>query len=153
MRHYATDSPEAMARVVALALMADGAIDPSELMLFERHHIAARHGINHQCFNTVMQEFCEDIQVTALRETSGQLALAPETIAELLQDIRNPALQQNLLRAILDIVHADNRLVGSEAAIVSQAMNSWGLDLSGVLEKSVPHRRRWSFQSRHAAGN
>ncbi|TRZ70670.1 MAG: hypothetical protein D4S02_00105 [Rhodocyclaceae bacterium] len=153
MRHYAADSPEAIARVVSLALMADGAIDPSELSLFERHHIAARLGINQHCFNQVMQEFCEDMEVTALRETSGQLELSPETIAELLQDIRNPALQQNLLRAILDIVHADNRLVGSEAAIVSQAMNGWGLDLSGVLEQSLPHRRRWSFQSRQAVAS
>ena len=152
MRHYAADSPEAMARVVALALMADGAIDPSELRLFERHQIASRLGISHHCFTKVIQQFCEDMEVSALRGTSGQLELAPEAIAELLQDIRNPALQQNLLRAILDIVHADNRLVGSEAVIVSQAMNCWRLDLSGVLERSVPHRRRWSFQSRQPVG-
>lgn len=152
MRHYAKDSPEAMARVIALALMADGAIDPSELRLIEHPHIAARLGIDQHCFNTVLQEFCEDMQMTAMRKASGQLELTPETIAQLLQDIRNPRLQQNLLRAILDIVHADNRLVGSEAVIVSQAMNCWELDLSGVLERSVPHRRRWTFQSRQPVG-
>ena len=31
MRHYPSDSPEAMTRVVALALLANGAIDPGEL--------------------------------------------------------------------------------------------------------------------------
>jgi hypothetical protein len=31
MRHYTTDSAEAMSRVVALALLADGALDHSEL--------------------------------------------------------------------------------------------------------------------------
>ena len=33
MRHYPSDSPEAMGRLVALTLMADGAIDASELKL------------------------------------------------------------------------------------------------------------------------
>jgi len=153
MRSYATDSPEAMARIVAAALMADGAIDPSEFRLIKRRDIAARLGFDHHCFNRVLHEFCDDMLAYSLRKPSGQQELASETIAQLLQEIRSPTLQQNLLRAILDIVHADNLLTGGEATLVSQAMNCWGLDLSQALEKPLPYRRRWSFQSRHAVGN
>ena len=42
MRHYPTNSPEALARVVAIAMMADGAIDSSELKSLERHDIIKR---------------------------------------------------------------------------------------------------------------
>ncbi len=150
MRNYAIDSPEATVRILALALMADGAVDPSELKLIERHDIAKRLGFDQACFNTVMREFCEDMAISAMRKASGHLELPPETIEQLLQDIRNPDLQQNILRAILDIVHADNFLVGEEATLVSQAMSCWSLALSDVLEKPLPYRRRWSFQARQA---
>lgn len=152
MRHYVTDSPEAIARITALALMADGAIDPSELRLIERHDVARRLGFDHQLFNKVIHEFCEDMLASSLHQASGQLELAPDTIAHLLQDIRSPEIQKNLLRAILDIVNADHRLAGGEAVLVSQAMNSWGLDLCEVAEKSGSQNRRWTFQSRPAIG-
>lgn len=153
MRNYSIDSPQAMARIVALALMADGAIDPSELKLIERPDIAARLGFDQHCLNTVVHEFCEDMLGSSLRGPSGQLELDAQTVAQLLQGVQNPALQQNLLRAILDIVHADNRLAGGEATLVSQAMNCWGFDLHEVLETPKPHRRRWSFQSRQAVAS
>ena len=153
MRNYSTDSPEAMARVVAAAVMADGAIDPSELRFIERNDIAARLGFDQDCFNTVMHEFCEDMLTSSLHGSSGQIELAPETVTHLLQEIRDPVLQQNLLRAILDVVHADNRLAGGEAIVVSQAMNCWGLDLSEVLDQPIPYRRRWSFQRRPEMAN
>jgi hypothetical protein len=40
MRNYTTDSAEAMARVVSLALLADGALDRSELDSLEKHSIS-----------------------------------------------------------------------------------------------------------------
>lgn len=153
MRNYSVDSPKAMARVVALALLADGAIDPSELKLIERPDITARLGFDQHCLNTVIHEFCEDMLGSSLRGPSGHLELAAETVAELLEGIRNPSVQQNLLRAIFDIVHADNRLAGGEATLVSQAMNCWGLDLHEVLETPKPHRRRWSFQARQTVSH
>ena len=38
MRHYPSDSPEAQARIIALTLMADGAIDQSELRLLNERN-------------------------------------------------------------------------------------------------------------------
>ena len=37
MRHYTTDSPEASTRILALALLADGAIDLSGLRTLQSH--------------------------------------------------------------------------------------------------------------------
>ena len=45
MRQYPANSPEALARIVAIAMMADGAIDASELKSLERHDIIGRIGL------------------------------------------------------------------------------------------------------------
>ena len=62
MRHYPTNSPEALARVVAIAMMADGAIDSSELKSLERHDIIKRLGLDHDRFDQMQR------QIDALRE-------------------------------------------------------------------------------------
>ena len=146
MRNYPIDSQESMARVVIMALMADGAIDPSELKLFERPEIIARMGFDQACLDRVTQEFCQDLEVSAANFRSSDLGLDPQTIDLLLADIRSPALQANLLRAMLDIVYADGHLTGGEALVIAQAMNRWGLDLYD--ERNEPNERRWVFSSR-----
>lgn len=146
MRSYAVDSKESLARVVVMALLADGAIDPSELRLLERPEIIARMGFDQACLLRVTQEFCHDLEQFAHNSRSGELGLDTQTIDLLLADIQTPALQANLLRAMLDVVYADGHLTGGEATVIAQAMKRWGLDLCG--ERNQPQERRWKFTSR-----
>ncbi|MCX9155416.1 TerB family tellurite resistance protein [Niveibacterium sp. 24ML] len=132
MRHYPSDSPEAKARVVALALLADGAIDLNEIAALERHEVVARLGLAHPEFDRVVREFCEDMLVSANRLPSGQVELDEATIDALLDDIRDPLTRKRMLRAVLDIVNADGRLADGEAVLVSHAMQRWDLDLYDV---------------------
>lgn len=146
MRSYPVDSQESMARVVVLTLLADGAIEPVELKLLERPEIIARMGFDHDCLSKVTQEFCEDMATFAVHTKSGQLGLDPATIDLLLADIRSPALQVNLLRAMLDVVFANGQLTAGETAVIAQAMTCWGLDL--CEERTQPQDRRWKFSAR-----
>ena len=148
MRHYPSDSPEAMARIAALALLADGAIDLSEIESLERHNIVDRLGLDQAGFDKVVHEFCEDMLTYAHRMASGQLELDQDAITQLLGDIRNPLLQKKLLRAMLDIVNADGRLAGSEAVLVSKAMKLWEIDLFEVSHVPTLRSRRWPPQVR-----
>lgn len=141
MRHYPTNSPEALARVVAIALMADGAIDSSELKSLERHDIINRTGLDHDRFDQVFYEYYEDLLSCAHRLPSGQFELDALNIGLLLDEIRDPSLQKKALRAILDIVNADRRLTGSEASLVAQALKHWGIDLYEVSDTSIPSHR------------
>ena len=43
---------------------------------------------------------------------------------------------------MLDIVNADGRLAGSEAIIVSKAMQRWDLDLLRTAHTPIPQVRR-----------
>ena len=141
MRHYPTNSPEALARVVAIAMMADGAIDSSELKSLERHDIIKRLGLDHDRFDQVFYEYYEDLLSCAHRLPSGQFELDAVTIGLLLDEIRDPLLQKKALRAILDIVNADRRLTGGEAGLIAQALKQWGIDLYEVSDTSIPSHR------------
>ena len=129
MRHYPPDSPEAMTRVIALALMVDGAIDLSELESLQRNEVVNRLGIDHARFDKIIHEFCDDMLTYAVRMPSGQYELDPKNIGHLLDDIANPILQKKVLSVMLDIVNADGNLAHSETALVAQAINHWKLDL------------------------
>jgi hypothetical protein len=61
MRHYPSDSPEAMGRLVALTLLADGAIDASELKQLDHTDTIRRLGLNEASFDTVIHELCNDL--------------------------------------------------------------------------------------------
>jgi uncharacterized tellurite resistance protein B-like protein len=142
MRHYTTDSAEAMSRVVALALLADGALDHSELESLASHEIHNRLRIAPETLDRVIHEFCNDLLQCARAPNIGQIELDREMIDHLLDDIRSPEMQREALGAILDIVNADGCLNGGEAILISEAMNLWGLERDRSPDPNAPQRRR-----------
>jgi uncharacterized tellurite resistance protein B-like protein len=140
MRHYPSNSPEAMARIIALALMADGAIDLSELESLKHHEITKDLGLDDRQFDKVIHDFCEDMMTFAHRAPTGQFELDQKSIDALLGEIQDPELQNHLLSSMLHIVNAEGRLLSGEVALVSQAMARWGLDLRATPHSWEPHR-------------
>lgn len=138
MRKYTQNSPEAGARVVALAMMADGAIDRREILLLERQNVLARLGLDNEQFDSIYYEYCTDMLASAQRNASGQLELDKPGIKALLDEISDPVQQKNILRIMLDMVNADHRLTASEASLIALALEHWGMDLCGMTESSIP---------------
>lgn len=143
MRHYPSDSPEAMGRLVALTLMADGAIDASELKQLDHKDTVRRLGLNEASFDKLIHELCDDMLSSAHRTPAGHLELDVKNIDLLLAEVEHPLLQKQVLRMMLDIVNADSELSGGEAVLVAEAMKFWGIDLHEVADSSIPslHRR------------
>lgn len=148
MRHYPSDSPEAMGRLVAMTLMADGAIDASELKQLDHKDTIRRLGLNEASFDKLIHGVCDDMLASAHRTPTGQLELDVESIDLLLAEVQHPLLQKQVLRMMLDIVNADRKLSGGEAVLVAEAMKFWGIDLHEVSDCSIPSTRRWA-QSRN----
>lgn len=142
MRHYTTNSPEAMGRAISIALMADGAIDSGELITLERQDIINRIGLEADGFSKILSDYCEDLLISAHRLPNGQLELDSHTIGLLLDEIRDPVLQKKVVRAMLDVVNADRRLTGSEAGLVAQALRLWDIELYEVRDTSIPCHRQ-----------
>jgi hypothetical protein len=152
MRHYTTDSPEALGRAISIALMADGAIDSGEMKTLERQGIINRIGLDSGRFAKVFSDYCEDLLISANRLPNGQLELDSSTIGLLLDEIRDPVLQRKIVRAILDIVNADRCLTGGEAGLVAQALRHWDIELHEVSDTSIPCHRS-PLSARAAARN
>lgn len=141
MRHYPSDSPEALGRIVALSVMADGAIDQSELRLLDSERTILNLGLDPDSFDRVFYDFCNDMLSTAQRTPTGQLELDGATISLLLDEVRSPQLQKGMLRTMMDIVHADRQLAGGEAVLISQALECWSLDMHQLGTGCVSSRR------------
>lgn len=141
MRHYPANSPEALARIVAIAMMADGAIDSSELKSLERHDIIKRIGLDQEHFDRVFYEYYADLSISAHRLPSGQFELDGLTIGLLLDEIRDPELQKKALRSMLDVVNSDRRLTGNEASLIAQSLKQWEIALYEVSDTTIPSLR------------
>ncbi|MBL8429124.1 MAG: TerB family tellurite resistance protein [Dechloromonas sp.] len=139
MRRYTNNSPEAGARIVALALMADGAVDRNEVLLLERQNVIGRLGLDDEQFDAIYYEYCADMLASANRNLSGRLELDERRTSAILDEISDAALQRKILRIMLDIVHADQRLSAGEASLIALALERWGMELCGTAESSVPH--------------
>ncbi|MBT0963711.1 TerB family tellurite resistance protein [Denitromonas iodatirespirans] len=129
MRSYPDDSTEAVARVVSLAMLVDGGLDPAETALVARSGMIEQLGLSPDGFDRVVQDFCHDLLQCSAHWSAGRLSLSPEVVEQLLGEIHQPAQRVRLLRTMLEIVAADGRVTQAEAALLSHAMRRWGDDL------------------------
>ena len=151
MRNYPIDSPQAQARIIAAALLADGGLDKSEIEFLDCRSIFERLGLSQSEFNTIVHEFWNDMNIYALRSESGELHIGRDAIASMLSDIRTRSIQVWLLGTIHELVYADRILSAGEALLVSQMMSDWDITL---LEVKKPVRNRasqWPHQLRREA--
>lgn len=126
MRTYPTDSPKAVCRLLALAMIVDGNLAPSELRALRHSGILQRIGVDEAVFDEVVQEVCEDLLATAERRCASEVEIDSRMLDALLDDIRDPALQLALMKAMLDIVHADEVLDGRESLLIQRGFKAWG---------------------------
>ena len=99
MRHYPSDSPKAAARVIALALLADGAIDPSELATLSNRRTLDRLGLSEGDFDAVIHALCEDLMLFSHRAAAGHLEIGREALRDMLAELHHPELRKRLHKA------------------------------------------------------
>jgi uncharacterized tellurite resistance protein B-like protein len=126
MRNYATDSPKAVCRLLALAMIVDGHLAPSELRALRHSGILQRVGVDEAVFDEVVQEVCEDLLSSADRRCSSEVEIDSRLLDTLLDEVDDPALQMAVMKAMLDIVHADAVLDGRESLLIQRGFKAWG---------------------------
>jgi hypothetical protein len=141
MRPYPADSPEAMARLVIIALVADDSVNRDELEQIERDDVLAGIGIDRDRFDAIYYEVHEDMLACGTRLPDGRLTLDQGAIGRLLDDIASPALQLQMVRTIQAIGHADRIMTGGETELLGTAMRRWGVDLFEPGVAGIPMRR------------
>lgn len=127
MRSYPRNSPEAAARIVALALLADGHLCDREMNLLNRLGVAARLGLPPQRLHAVVQAFCEDLLQAEGLAWSGVGQLSPDVLHSLLAEVEDTQLRLHVVQLCAHVVEADGQVTDAEALVLSQAVERWGL--------------------------
>lgn len=138
MRTYPRNSPQAAARIVALAMLADGHLCRAELEAVDRFGGDERLGLAPAQFRAVMHTFCEDLLASAHGSWSDACRIDPHTLCGLLSEIDDPALQRSVLRLCATVVEADGHVADSESVVMTAAVEQWGLHREMLQDRLQP---------------
>ncbi|MFL9861149.1 TerB family tellurite resistance protein [Paraburkholderia madseniana] len=138
MRTYPRNSPQAAARIVALALTSDGHVSSSEELALENLDIAGQLGLASEQFAQIVQTLCEDQSVanTPFAPPVGQLGAA--LLTTLLDEIDDAALRRKVMRLCIAVAIADNYLADGEIALLAAVFNAWGPKPIQVASRHIP---------------
>lgn len=125
MRSYPRNSPQAAARLIAAALIADGHVCPSELDALQLAQTEARLGLAPGEMERVLQTFCEDVVLAA--HPNGALAwcLDEPLIDALADEVDDPGLQRLVLDLITVATAADGHLSDGEQLVLAAIRHGW----------------------------
>lgn len=139
MRHYPRNSPESAARIVALVLISDGHVCRSEIEALQRLQIEPELGLPPGAFAQVIQTLCEDLLASAYAGGSMVCSVDPASLATLLSEVDEPALQGKVLRLASAAAEADQHLAEAEALIVAAARQQWRIaDPARPIDQPAP---------------
>jgi hypothetical protein len=97
MRNYPRNSPQAAARIVALAAIVDGHLSQSELDALERLDAHGRLGLDRLELNDVIRELTEDLLATAHGDWESACRIDAATLSALMAEIDDPQLRETVL--------------------------------------------------------
>ena len=127
MRSYPTNSPAAIARLIAMAMLADGRLDNREIDWINHHDTAALVGVDRDVLVQALLDCCRDVITEA--EQERVFLLEDHRLARLADDITDKALQKVALSAILLIAKADGDVSEGEQTLLRFLMNRWQITL------------------------
>jgi uncharacterized tellurite resistance protein B-like protein len=131
LRAYAPNSPRAKARLVVLAMLADGRLDDAELKTLTKLSTFAELGIARDDFFEVLYDFCADVE--NLPNGGGDYLLSPVVLEQMFGEIDNVAERQTLLRQIFNMIRSDGHLADSEADLFWHAVDTWKFRAADTL--------------------
>ncbi|QEL55383.1 TerB family tellurite resistance protein [Chromobacterium paludis] len=131
MRNYSPNSPEAMARLLAMFMITDGNMDPRELELLEKLHVYHLINLPRKQFAQVLRDYCDDLSDEAEEDGSIHL-LDRERVDSLLAEVSDH--RKRILTCVLamDIAKSDGTISDSEMALLSHMMKSWNISLDDL---------------------
>lgn len=127
LRSYPRNSPEAAARIVALVLISDGHVCSSEFDILRQLGAERQLGLEPQLLPHIVHTLCEELLAGGY-ETGPLISNVDDsTMASLMAEISDPALQRKVLRLSLAAARADGHLADGEALVVEAARHHWKL--------------------------
>lgn len=134
MRTYPRNSPQAAARIVALAMLADGHVCRSEIEALERCDAAARLGLSRAALHEVLHELCQDLLAGSELAWGGSRQVDARTLEALLAEVQDAALQHEVLALCREVIGTDGHVAESESTVLAAAQGRWARQTLGEPE-------------------
>jgi uncharacterized tellurite resistance protein B-like protein len=125
MRSYPTNSAEAVSRLLALTMIVDGHLAPSELKAMRASKVPQHAALGEDEFDDVVRDLCEDLLATAARRCSEEVEIDGRLLDSLLGEVEDKTLRISVMKTMLDIVHADSVLDARETLLIERAFRKW----------------------------
>ena len=132
LRAYPVDSPRAKARLIVLAMLADGRVNASELDALAKYQAFLELGISRDDFFQVLYDFCRD--AAGLPVGRGNYLMSPALLETMFDEVSDIRERQKLARLIFDVIRSDGHLAEGEARLFWKALDSWRLRLDDGIE-------------------
>jgi uncharacterized tellurite resistance protein B-like protein len=135
VRSYEKNSPEAMARIIALILLADADLDDTEVDMLDRLGVYERLGVSRTTFIRVMKEYFEDL----LTDDAGERIrlLEPKRLDVVLDAVDDETKRLHLAAIMLNLISADGDMNDAELATYRHVLFHWNLTLDQI-EANLP---------------
>lgn len=133
MRNYPTNSPKAMSRLLALAMIVDGRIAPQELKSLHRSGVLGTLGVSEDTFDDTAGELTQDLLATSADREVGMVEIGPESIDRLLGEVQEPGLRATVLKGMLEIVRADQVIDYRERRLLRRALHAWADEAADMI--------------------
>jgi uncharacterized tellurite resistance protein B-like protein len=127
MRSYPNNSPQSAARIVALALLADGEASKGELELLERLGAHEQLGLQAEALQAVVHACREDLLSVAHLPWADACRVDARTLAQLMAEVEDPVLRRKVLRLCVAVAEADGQVTEGESVMLVAAVEHWGL--------------------------
>lgn len=137
MKTYPTNSPEAATRLLAMVLVADGHYALSELQALDRLEVPQRLGLTPAAVKAVIDGFCQDLADASPGEWTGSTLLDGATRDSLIGEIRDPALQRQILLMCESLVLADGHVAEGETDMLDAMARAWRMAPADITWSSL----------------
>jgi hypothetical protein len=125
LRAYPRDSAEAAARIVALALIANGRVDAAEVAVLDALQAAERFGLTRSRWHGVIHDLCTDLLGPARHGDEGRIP--GDVLNRMLDEVDDPDTRRLVLRLCAAVVQADRQIDDAESIVLQAAIERWGL--------------------------
>lgn len=136
MRPYPNNSPQAIARLLAMFMITDGNMDPRELDLLENVNVYDLIGLPRKQFAQVLVDYCDDISDEAEQDGTIHL-LDMDRIEFMLSEVTDH--NKRILTCVLamDISKSDGTISDPEIVLLRHMMKEWNISLEDLERQFV----------------
>lgn len=114
---------QALARLLALSLLANGRMKPCEVEVLCDDGGLAQLGLSESEFFQVLYEFCADVE--RMPALGGGYVISRDQVQGLLDEITDTTLRERTLDIMYQVMRSDGRLDEGELALLMATLHAW----------------------------